>query len=154
MQQLRNQISSRLSEIKLYYKPLRTRRKIITCSGDAYEQVLHFYDKDTIALQEQFIVLYLNRSNCVLGGYQCSKGTMTGTIVDVRLVLGVALKASCCNIIISHNHPSGNLKSSSSDRELTTKLKEAGRLMDINILDHIIVSPDGQYMSFADEGMI
>lgn len=154
MQQLRNQVSSRLSEITLYYKPLRTSRKIITCSGDAYEQVLHFYDKDTIALQEQFIVLYLNRSNCVLGGYQCSKGTMTGTIVDVRLVLGVALKSSSCNIIISHNHPSGNLKPSSSDRELTTKLKEAGKLMDINILDHIIVSPDGQYMSFADEGMI
>jgi len=69
-------------------------------------------------------------------------------------ILGVALKASCCNIIISHNHLSGNLKTSSSDRELTTKLKEAGRLMDMNILDHIIVSPDGHYMSFADEGVL
>jgi DNA repair protein RadC len=148
-------MSTNLSEIKLYYKPKNSIQHKITCSDDAYLHLMKFYNKNTIALQEQFVVLYLNRANCVLGGNQCFTGGITGTIADIRIILGIALKACSCNLIISHNHPSGNMKPSSSDKELTAKLKEAGRYMDINIVDHIIVSPtEGDYFSFADEGII
>jgi DNA repair protein RadC len=115
---------------------------------------MKFYDKSTIALQEQFIVLYLNRSNLCLGGHKVFTGGLTDIVVDIRLNLGIALKACACNIIISRNHPSGNLKPSGSDQELTNKLKEAGKLMDITLLDHIILSPEGSFYSFADEGLI
>jgi DNA repair protein RadC len=144
-----------LSEIKLYYKPKNPIQPKITCSDDAYLHLMKFYNKNTIALQEQFVVLYLNRANCVLGGNQCFTGGITGTIADIRIILGIALKACSCNLIISHNHPSGSLKPSASDKELTAKLKEAARYMEINVVDHIIVSPtEGDYFSFADEGII
>jgi DNA repair protein RadC len=145
---------NKLSEIRLYYKPRNIMKPKISCSDDAYKQVLRFYDKNTVALQKQFIVLYLNRANLVLGGHKVFTGGLTGTVADVRLILGIALKACACSIIISHNHPSGNLKPSGADQELTNKLKEAGKLMDINLLDHIILSPEGSFYSFADEGLI
>jgi DNA repair protein RadC len=146
---------NKLSEIRLYYKPHNVTRPKISSSDDAYRQMLRFYDHNTIALQEQFVVLYMNRSNIVLGGHKVFTGGLTGTVADIRLVLGIALKACACNIIISHNHPSGNLKPSGSDQELTNKLKEAGKLMDITILDHIIISPqEGEYFSFADQGFL
>jgi DNA repair protein RadC len=145
---------NKLSEIRLYYKPSNFMKPKVTCSNDAYRQVLRFFDKNTVALQEQFIVLYLNRSNLVLGGHKVFTGGLTGTVADIRLILGIALKACACNIIISHNHPSGNLKPSGADQELTNKLKEAGKLIDITLLDHIILSPEGSFYSFADEGLI
>jgi DNA repair protein RadC len=143
-----------ISEIKLYYKPRKVTMPKISCSEDAYNQALKFFDKNTIAVQEQFIVLYLNRANLVLGGHKMFTGGLTGTVADIRLILGIALKACASSIIISHNHPSGNLKPSGADQELTNKLKEAGKLMDINILDHIILSPEGTFYSFADEGFL
>lgn len=144
-----------LSEIRLYYKPKHSIQPKVTCSNDAYLNLMKFYDKNIIALQEQFIVLYLNRSNLVLGGHKVFTGGLTGTVADIRLILGITLKACACNIIISHNHPSGNLKSSGSDQELTNKLKEAGKLMDITLLDHIIISAqDGHFFSFADGGLL
>jgi DNA repair protein RadC len=146
--------NSHIAEIRLYYKPKKETRPKISCSADGYNQALKFFDKNTIALQEQFIVLYLNRANLVLGGHKVFTGGLTGTVADVRLILGIALKACACSIIISHNHPSGNLKPSGADQELTNKLKEAGKLMDITLLDHIILSPEGTFYSFADEGLI
>ena len=143
-----------LSEIRLFYKPKHSIQPKVTCSKDAYLNLMKFYDKNTISLQEQFIVLYLNRANLVLGGHKVFTGGLTGTVADVRLILGIALKACACSIIISHNHPSGNLKPSGADQELTNKLKEAGKLMDITLLDHIILSPEGSFYSFADEGLI
>jgi len=141
-----------LSEIRLFYKPKHSIQPKVTCSKDAYLNLMKFYDKNTIALQEQFIVLYLNRANLVLGGHKVFTGGLTGTVADIRLILGIALKACACSIIISHNHPSGNLKPSGADQELTNKLKEAGKLMDITLMDHIILSPGGSFYSFADEG--
>ena len=142
-----------ISEIKLYYKPRKTVASRITCSGDAYKQMLKFYDQNTIALQEQFIILYLNRANMVLGAHQLFTGGLTGTIADIRLIMGIALKSMACGIIISHNHPSGNLIPSEADRTLTDKVKKACDLMDIKLYDHIIVSPnEGTFYSFADEG--
>jgi DNA repair protein RadC len=147
--------TDKLSEIKLYYKPKISAKPKITCSSDAYKHVLKFYDHNTIALQEQFIILYLNRANAVLGAHQLFTGGLTGTIADIRLIMGIALKSMACGIIISHNHPSGNLNPSEADRTLTDKVKKACDLMDIKLYDHIIVSPnEGTYFSFADEGLI
>ena len=97
--------------------------------------------------------MYLNRANRVIGIFPVSTGGITGTVADIRLILSVALKCAATGIIISHNHPSGSLKPSRIDKELTIKLKEAGCIMDIVLQDHIIVVPEeGKYYSFADEG--
>ena len=82
-----------------------------------------------------------------------SKGGVTGTVADPRLILAVALKTAACSIMLCHNHPSGNLKPSRQDEELTYKIKKAGRYMDIKVIDHLVLDDDGYY-SFADEGMI
>lgn len=149
------EMDNKLSEIKLFYKPRRIMTTKISCSENAYNQALKFFDKNTIALQEQFIVLYLNRANMVLGAHQVFTGGITGTVADIRIILGVALKSMACGMIISHNHPSGVLTPSVADKELTSKIKQAGQVMDINLLDHIIVSPyEGSYYSFADEGIL
>jgi DNA repair protein RadC len=101
------------------------------------------------------VVLYLNNAQRVIGAYKVSDGGITGTVADLRLILSVALKSVACNFIIGHNHPSGNMKPSEADIALTKKLKDAGKLMDIKLLDHIILSPeDGKYFSMADEGLL
>ncbi len=98
-------------------------------------------------------MLMLNRQNQVLGWYQISKGGMTGAVIDVRVVYQVALKACATSIIIAHNHPSGNLDTSDADRKITRQIKDAGAILDIPLLDHLILTTDG-YLSMADEGLI
>lgn len=112
------------------------------------------WDKDTIGLQETFKVLLLNNSNEVKGTYQVSTGGLTGTLVDVRLLYAVALKTVSAGLILAHNHPSGNQKPSGADERLTEKIKMAGELFDIKVFDHLIILPDGNYFSFADNGLL
>ncbi|MGB7843844.1 MAG: DNA repair protein RadC [Salinimicrobium sp.] len=102
---------------------------------------------------EEFWIIYLNNSNKVIEKHSLSKGGITGTLVDVRLVLKKALELGATSLILTHNHPSGNLSPSSSDKQLTQKLKTAGESLDIKILDHIIVT-EKSYFSFADEGLL
>jgi DNA repair protein RadC len=102
---------------------------------------------------EVFAVLFLNRANKVNHFEIVSEGGITGTVVDPRIILRKALEQDAVNIILCHNHPSGSLKPSKPDKELTDKLKEAARFLDIAVVDHIIVSEDGYY-SFADEGIL
>ncbi len=102
---------------------------------------------------EEFWVLLLNRNNLVIDKLMVSKGGLTGTIIDVRLILKTALEKLACSIILCHNHPSGNLKPSQADKDITTKIKEAGKHMDIPVFDHLIIANDA-YFSFADEGLI
>lgn len=123
----------------------------ISSSKDAEVVLRDIYPKDEIELQEQFVILYLNRKNKVIGYYRHSKGGITGTLVDVRLVMAVAVKSTAVGIIISHNHPSGNPNPSNEDLNLTKKIKEACKFFDIAVLDHIIIARD-EYYSFADEG--
>ena len=104
-------------------------------------------------LRESFYALYLNRANKVLGDHLISLGGVSGTVVDPKCVYQVALKAHASSLIVAHNHPSGNKEPSNADLEITRKLKEAGQLLDINLLDHIILLPEG-YISMADEGML
>ncbi|MDZ4808984.1 MAG: DNA repair protein RadC [Bacteroidota bacterium] len=102
---------------------------------------------------EVFAVLYLNRANKVNHFEIVSEGGITGTIADPRIILRKALENDAVNIILCHNHPSGSLKPSRADEQLTNKIKEAARFLDIAVIDHLIVSEDGYY-SFADEGLL
>lgn len=102
---------------------------------------------------EEFWVLYLNNSNKVIYKSQISKGGITGTVVDTRLVFKTALEHHATSVILSHNHPSGKLQASDADKQITKKLQEAGKHLDILVLDHIIVT-EINYFSFADEGIL
>ena len=102
---------------------------------------------------EEFWIVYLNNSNKVIQKNQLSKGGITGTLVDVRLVLKNALEVGATGIILVHNHPSGTLKPSESDKQLTQKLKAAGESLDIKVLDHLIIT-EKAYFSFADENLL
>jgi len=101
---------------------------------------------------EEFWVLFLNNSNKVLFKTQLSKGGMTGTMVDVRIVFKIAFEQNATAIILAHNHPSGKLQASDADIQITKKLKTAGQQLDIPVLDHLIITETGYY-SFADEGI-
>lgn len=101
---------------------------------------------------EEFWVIFLNNSNKILFKTQLSKGGMTGTVVDVRIVFKIAFEQNATAIILTHNHPSGKLQASDADMQITKKLKTAGQQLDIPVLDHIIVTEKGYY-SFVDEGI-
>jgi DNA repair protein RadC len=98
--------------------------------------------------------MLLNNSNKVKGIFEVSTGGITGTLVDVRILFAVILKSLSTSIILAHNHPSGNLKPSEADKQLTQKIKNAGGFLDVKLLDHLIIIPDGDYFSFADEGLL
>jgi DNA repair protein RadC len=102
---------------------------------------------------EVFAVVFLNRANKINHFEIISSGGITGTVADPRIILSKALENKATSIVLCHNHPSGNLKPSLADEELTLKIKEAARFLDISVLDHIIVSEEGYY-SFSDEGML
>lgn len=102
---------------------------------------------------EEFWIVYLNNSNKVIQKHQLSKGGITGTMVDVRLVLKTALEVGATGIILAHNHPSGTLKPSEADKQLTTKLSVAAKSLDIKVLDHLIIT-EKAYFSFADENIL
>lgn len=144
-----------VSEIQLIYrtsvKP--SERPKVTSSQSAYQLLLQAWDNDKIEFVEQFKVLLLNKNNKVLGLYEISTGGISGTVVDVRLIFASALKANASGIIMAHNHPSGNLTASQADRDITKKVIAAGKLLDIPVLDHLIVTTEGYY-SFADEGSL
>lgn len=102
---------------------------------------------------EVFAVLFLNRANKILHFEIVSSGGLTGTVADPRIILKKALETGATSIVLSHNHPSGSLKPSRADEELTQKIRQAAMYLDIKVLDHIIVSDEG-YFSFADEGLL
>ena len=143
-------------EVRLKYIPDSgiLKRKKITSAHDACMTLLEGFDKDTICVQEQFVVLLLNRANKPLGIYKASSGGITGTMVDIRLIMVAALKSLATGIIISHNHPSGLQTPSSQDITLTKQIKEACKIMTIDLLDHIIVTPHHDFYSFANEGIL
>ncbi|MBG44552.1 MAG: hypothetical protein CL530_11365 [Aequorivita sp.] len=125
-------------------------RKKITSSNAVFEFVQPIIGE---LPHEEFWILYLNNSNKIIKSAQLSKGGITGTVVDVRLAFKEALQLGAVGIILAHNHPSGTLKPSQADIQLTRKLKTAGESLDIKVLDHLIVT-EKAYFSFADENML
>ena len=144
----------KVSEIEVIYRPAIGRKPVISSSLDAFVEIKEFYNQDTIALQEQFVCMYLNRCNRVLGVYPLSTGGITGTVADIRIILSIALKVAACGIILSHNHPSGNLSPSKADKDLTAKLKDGCNIIEVKLLDHLIITAENSFLSFADEGII
>ncbi|RAJ10362.1 JAB domain-containing protein [Arenibacter echinorum] len=149
-------MKSEVNEIKISYcDKLGTFDSASLCDSTHVAKLLYeTWNKDTIGLQETFKVLLLNNSNRVKGTYQVSTGGITGTLVDLRILFAVILKTLSTAVILVHNHPSGTLKPSRSDTDLTEKIKNAAVLFDIKVLDHLILVPNGKYFSFSDQGIL
>lgn len=132
-------------------KDLRQEEKPkITSSKEAFELL----KPDLIDLpHEEFWILILNRANRVIKKYQVSQGGVSGTVADPKIIFKIALEELGSGIILAHNHPSGNLTASQADLDLTRKLKEGSKLLDMQVLDHLIVAGQ-KYFSFADEGLL
>ncbi|WP_025124050.1 RadC family protein [Myroides odoratimimus] len=128
----------------------RIEEPIITTSSDVFELISPIIGD---LEHEEFWVLYLNNSNKVKFKSPLSKGGITGTVVDIRLLFQTALEQKAVGIILTHNHPSGKVKPSDADIQITKKIKEAGRIMDIQLLDHLIIT-EYSYYSFADESIL
>ena len=127
-----------------------SKKQKITCSKDVSDMLQpHLSD----LIHEEFWLLLLNRGNQVLHKTSVSKGGISGTVVDPRLIFKTAIEFNASAIILCHNHPSGSTKPSESDLNLTKKLKEAGRNLDIDVLDHVIIAGE-TFFSFADEGIM
>ena len=146
---------SQVAEVELIYKSKvkPSERPNITSSHDAYELFKLLWDEDKIDLMEQFKVLFMNRANKALCIYNLSSGGITGTVADPRLVYAAALRINAVSLILCHNHPSGSLKPSGADIDLTRKIKTAGTFFDMKVFDHLIITSE-TYLSFADEGLL
>lgn len=125
----------------------------ITSPEDCYNYIKQFYNDD-IEIYESFFALFLNRAHNVIGWTKISQGGIEGTVADIKLVAKVAIDCLCSAIVIAHNHPSGNRQPSKQDIEMTKKIFSGMKLLDIDLIDHIILSTDEFYFSFANEGMI
>jgi DNA repair protein RadC len=145
-----------ISEVRLVYrmKLKASDRLQVKCSKDAFEKFTESWDLDSIGHIEEFKLMFLNRSNKVLGISSLTKEGTIGTVVDVKLLLQYTIKSNANAIIICHNHPSGNLQPSEADLAITRKVKDSAKLMDIKLLDHLIIIPEGRYYSMGDEGII
>jgi DNA repair protein RadC len=141
-----------IAEIQVSYNTNSRVKHKITSSTSAYEILKSYWNEGRLELQEEFKVILLNRANDVLGIYNMSKGGVAGTVVDIKLLFAVALKCNASGIVISHNHPSGNLNPSDADRAITKKIKQASEIFDIKMIDHIIITHLGYY-SFLDNGI-
>lgn len=152
---MKTEVSPNLAEVEISYKSTvkASDRIQITRSADVYGVLKNIYNPNTVEHHEEFVLLLLNRALQVLGWAKISMGGITATVVDTRIVFQYALKANATGIMLSHNHPSGVVKPSEQDKQMTKKMVEAGKLLEIQVLDHIIFTTDSYY-SFADEGEI
>lgn len=144
-----------VAEVKVIYQSKLSFKNHprVNNSADA-EQIFRCNWSEDMELVEEFNVLLLNRANYVKGILRLSRGGLTGTVADPRVLYATALKSLSVGLIAGHNHPSGSIKPSSQDIELTRKLKEIGRFHEITLIDHLILSPHSGFYSFADEGLL
>jgi DNA repair protein RadC len=141
-----------VAEIQISYKPAISDKPIIKTALDAYTIMRKYFNQDTIAYKEQLVIMYLNSEGRVIGVYGLSEGGTKYTIADIKIVFAIALNTASSAFIIGHNHPSGNLKPSKADIELTNRLREAAKLMDMRLLDHLIISPfHHEYYSISND---
>ena len=142
-----------IAEIEISYNPIIINHTIISSSFQAYELIKQLWDNEKINLQEQFAALFFNQSKKIMGWKVLSTGNMTKCIVDIKLLVSLALHCMCTHVMIVHNHPSGNLKASQCDESITLTVKEALKLIDVQLIDHLIIVENG-YFSFNDEGLL
>src|SRR6478736_1052543 len=142
-----------VSEVELIYKSKvkPSQRPQLRKVADVQAFLQFHWDENKIELLEQFKVILLNRNHRVLGIYEASAGGVSGTVADPKLIFIAALRMNASKLIISHNHPSGNLNPSEEDKRLTEKIKQGAVLLEMSLIDHIILTSEGCY-SFADEG--
>lgn len=145
----------KVAEVMLSYKTTvkASERPQINSSIDVYKVLQENWNYEVIEFIEEFKILLLNRANRVIGIVPISVGGTAGTIADPKVIFVSALKCNASSIVLCHNHPSGNLKPSQADIELTKKLKSAGQFLDLPIIEHIILTEES-YLSFADEGLM
>ena len=155
MKQSKSKKKWRVAEIELRYTPKvkYSERPKIKTSKDAYIIFMQTWDKEKINLLEQFKVILVNKGSRALGVSLICSGGISQTVADAKLIFGAALKGGASGVIVGHNHPSGRLGVSKSDLEITTKLEAIGKLLDLPLLDHLIVTSE-QYLSFAEEGLL
>lgn len=127
------------------------RQTKIQNSDDSFEVIKQFWNED-IEIYESFFVLLLNKANKTIGWAKISQGGITGTVVDMKIVIKYVVDSLASGVIVAHNHPSGNLTPSQSDIDITKKLKNALSLLDTQLLDHLILTPDDRYYSFTNNG--
>lgn len=147
---------TKVSEVQITYKTKVKPSEMpkIENPQSAHNIFKSIYDYNLIEYQEMFYVMFLNKANKVLGVHLISIGSVDGTVVDVKKCFQAAILANASGIILSHNHPSGNLKPSEADIKITAQIKEAGKILNIALFDHVIVSPEDTYFSFAEEGIL
>lgn len=152
METIKNNFENVLCEYGRVYKKKAKPSYKVSNSDDTQKYIKSFIPSDA-NYKEFFHVIYLNNQNMILGYEVIGEGGITGVVADVRLIFSGALLSGATSIIVTHNHPSGNLKASQQDINITKRIKEIGALMEIPLLDHIITTEDS-YMSFADECMM
>jgi DNA repair protein RadC len=141
-------------EVSYKYKSNLNQRPKLSSALEVFEFAKYLFHQDRLGLQEQFIVIYLNKTNKVIGSCNLFTGSISACVVDIKLILAIGLKLMANGVILIHNHPSGNMQASESDIALTKKIKNALELLDMTLLDHLIVSPDFNYIAFTQEGLI
>jgi len=125
----------------------------LTSSDKTVEILREIFDADTFDWKEEVVLLCLNRRNALVGYYKVSSGGVSGTVLDPKVIFTVALNCTASGIIIAHNHPSGNLTPSVEDDRITAKIKEAGKMLDITLIDSVILTDEGYY-SYIDNGKL
>ncbi|WP_228400739.1 JAB domain-containing protein [Chryseobacterium taeanense] len=142
-----------MAELLVSYSPNIISEQKISNSRETYSLITNHWNLDTMEMYEEVKIILFNRANKALGVYDLSKGGMSSSIIDVKIILSIVLKTLASGIILVHNHPSGNLVPSKFDIDVTQKLKSACDLMDVAFLDHLIISKEN-YFSFADDGLL
>ena len=142
---------SDMPEITLKYKTGNYKKTKISTSLDAFQVLLQLYDDDTVDYKETAYALFLNKANNTIGWMKISEGGTSATIIDQKIIFATALKCNASSIILSHNHPSGQLRASDEDRKMTERMVSIGIILGIEVLDHVIVCRSGYY-SMSDEG--
>lgn len=142
-----------VSEMEVTYNPtIKVKdRSNVRCSRDAYNIMKDIFP--SLNHKEYFYIICLSRRNSAIAFHQISSGGISGTVTDRRLIFQDALLSNATGIVLCHNHPSGNIKPSEADIKITKEIKQAGEFLNIDILDHIILSEDSYY-SFADNGFL
>jgi len=141
-----------IGEVKVSYvfKGSVKERPTVTDSYDVYKLAMAAMDQGALGMQEQFLAIYLNRSNKVLGTKVHFIGGVASVTVDIKVIAATAINLMASGVIVCHNHPSGNLEPSEQDKRITIRLKESLKLLDIELLDHLIVNPEGEWLSFVE----